>query len=204
MTLVGPGGVGKTRLAQALLAADPLDGRLFVRLADCRELEEVRGKVAAALQINRSAAIARALAARGRLLLVLDDCEQLPAEVAARVASWLDSAPELAVVVTCRQPLGAKPEEVVQLDGLPIDAAVALLIARGRAARGSLSPFPELQDLFSSIVVGLDRLPPRGPGTSCSLRISVTWPPWVCLLARSSSPTPRGWSTTSRTRSNGW
>ena len=159
LTLVGPGGVGKTRLARALAASAPTDSHLFVRLADCQGLEEFRGKVASALGISKSDAISRALAGRSRLLLILDNLEQLSEDVTERIADWVEAAPELAVLGTCRRVLGGEREEVVRLDGLSVDAAVDLLIKRGKAARGSLTPFPELTDTLQEIVNGLDRLP---------------------------------------------
>ena len=147
MTLTGPAGVGKTRLAVAAAAGIPdayPDGIVFVDLSPLHDPDLVMPTVAAALGVRELApqsilaTLAQALAAK-RLLLVLDNCERvLPA--APEVSALLAACPGLTVLATSRQrlvqPGFALTEEnagvVVnicrRLDGLPL--AIELAAAR--------------------------------------------------------------------------
>ena len=122
VTIVGPGGIGKTALALALareLAGAYSDGVCFVDLAACAHGGLVEGALAAALGILAPReALARAIAGRlagRRLLLVLDNCEHLT-EAAARLSETLpDVADGVDVVATSREPLCAAGEWVHRL-----------------------------------------------------------------------------------------
>src|SRR5690349_21446112 len=102
ITLTGPGGVGKTRLAKQWLEQKWEDSGQFCDLSDARTLAEVCGAVARALgiagpqpkestQVDR---IGKAIAARGRTLIVLDNCEQVTGPAARATESWHALAPE--------------------------------------------------------------------------------------------------------------
>ena len=112
LTLVGPGGVGKTRLAlQAAHAAQErfADGAVFVDLTPLRDPTLVLPAIAQALgllaQGSRPAAEILAAHLRDRqLLLVLDNCEQV-AEAAAEVAALRAACPGLRVLATSRAAL---------------------------------------------------------------------------------------------------
>ena len=104
MTLAGPGGVGKTRLAiEAARAAAPgfPDGVVFVDLAPLRDPTLVLSTIGRTLGVRESPGLPpdRALAAAigtQRLLLVLDNLEQV-VEAAAGIAALLEACPRLAV-----------------------------------------------------------------------------------------------------------
>ena len=128
VTLTGPGGVGKTRLALAVAsqAADAWpDGVWFVDLAPLAEPSLVPQTVAAALGVREVAGqpLAATLSGRQRtprLLLVLDNCEHV-VEAAARLAEGLLRAcPGVRVLATSREPLGVPGEAVFRVPPLPV------------------------------------------------------------------------------------
>lgn len=141
VSVVGPGGMGKTRLA-AVVAAET--ARRFPAGAAFVDLVPVRpGLVADAVanvlgvselpdqELDRT--IARHLGS-GRSLLVLDNCEHVIDEVGALAGSLLDRCPHLAVLATTRQRLGLPDERMVRLGPLPTDPdGVRLFLDRARA-----------------------------------------------------------------------
>ena len=144
LTLSGPGGVGKSRLAMDLaeaVRADFIGGAWWADLADGAEDARVAQTVAAAVmpgeQLNDpAAAVARLVSSSS--LLVLDNCDQVVAGVARLVADLLARAPALRVIVTSRQPLGIGGEQVWRVPGLAIDGAVALFAHRAQESAGGL------------------------------------------------------------------
>ncbi|MEU0548436.1 BTAD domain-containing putative transcriptional regulator [Micromonospora sp. NPDC005979] len=119
VTLVGPGGVGKTRLAtEAARTQSPPDGVLLVELAplpagDPGVAEQVLGALdvreAAGTSLSPTDRLVTALRHR-HLLLVLDNCEHVVEPVAALVARLLRDAPGVHVLATSREPLGLTGE----------------------------------------------------------------------------------------------
>lgn len=161
LTLVGPGGIGKTRLAQRLAADRAADGGTevaFVPLEDVADAAQVVGRVAQLLGLDvggagpEQARLVRALGGRPRLV-VLDNAETALAGVADLVAAAA-TAPEVRWLVTSREPLGLEEEQVRVVDGLalpdPADdpdrlraaPAVALFLRRRRRSRAA-PPDPE-------------------------------------------------------------
>ncbi|WP_033429346.1 ATP-binding protein [Saccharothrix syringae] len=145
VTLTGPGGVGKTRLAVAsarrLLDAFP-DGVWLVELAAPGSPPELPELVAAVLGVRDDGApglgdvVARLVGAvrDKRLLLVLDNCEHVVARVVALLAALLPAAPGLHVLATSREPLAMAGEVRRPVPPLDPDAAVELFLARVAAA----------------------------------------------------------------------
>ncbi|ATY13456.1 AfsR/SARP family transcriptional regulator [Amycolatopsis sp. AA4] len=151
VTLTGPGGVGKTRLA--LETAHRLGGEFAAgawlveltgmdrhecALSQCPPVEWVVEAIAATLGIRDAAAPAQADPAerlaeslRGKeTLIVLDNCEQLIEPVAATAAQLLAAAPGLRILATSREPLGLAGETQFPVPPLDHDSAAQLFTAR--------------------------------------------------------------------------
>ena len=161
VTVTGPGGIGKSRLAIEVAGAalakrpsggDPqpgsAEGVTFVDLAPVTNKDLVPHEVMASLMVVQHStetsveAIARSIGNR-RLLLVLDNCEHVIDEVASLANRLLTSCSELRIMATSRDPLRTPGETVVNLAGLPVSegtdgqglppASVALFRDRARA-----------------------------------------------------------------------
>ncbi len=158
VTLVGPGGVGKTRLAIRMgtdLARAFPDGAWLVELADVRDPGSVGNAVLAALDLRDQAATdPRALLISHlrdrRLLLLVDNCEHLIEAAALLVADVLGAAAGVRVIATSREPLSVPGEHVLPipplelpraqgdepLDQLRLNESVELFTERAAAASG--------------------------------------------------------------------
>lgn len=124
VTLVGPGGVGKTRLAQQIAAerasADP-DAVAWVELAALTDAALLPGAVAAALGLQAPGAEALVAALRPlSVLIVLDNAEHLVDGVATLVQALLRGTPGVRLLVTSQTPLRVEGESVWRLDGLAL------------------------------------------------------------------------------------
>jgi len=161
VTLTGPGGVGKTRLAIA--AAERLsDAPVWVDLAPVSDHGLVPQAVAETLGVpehpDGPAAAAIAHLAERRALVVLDNFEQV-LDAAAFVAELLSRAPELCVMATSRAPLRIRAEHELAVPPLPGDDAVRLFASRARAADRAFVLDDELEPWVARICRRLDGLP---------------------------------------------
>ncbi|GAA5110784.1 ATP-binding protein [Pseudonocardia adelaidensis] len=134
VTLCGPGGVGKTRLAVVVAGAATFPfGGAFVDLVPARD-DSVPQAVAAALGVAEGpqqpleAAIAGRLA-RGRSLLVLDNCEHVLDAVAGFVDRLLTACPTVTVLATSRERISVPGERVVAVGPLPLGSDAERLFA---------------------------------------------------------------------------
>ncbi len=152
LTLCGPGGSGKTRLARQIAAGSPEaapDGIWWVELAAATA---VTPAVARAMAVPVPTGDLAPYLAEARALVVLDNCEHLLHDVAPTVDGLLRAAPEVRVLATSREPLGVEGEQVwrvppleVPPDGAPAPVAAAseavrLFCERARAAGGDAGP----------------------------------------------------------------
>jgi predicted ATPase len=171
VTLVGPGGVGKTRLAieaaRELLEAESTNVWL-VELADVRDPDGVVSAIAAALGLRVSidakidlTRVVDFLCGRSTLVL-LDNCEHL-VESAAHVAQdLLEFCPTLRILATSREALGVPSEVTWPVPPLALGEAVALFVERGYAAAPTSdlgSDATKKRILLESICTRLDGLP---------------------------------------------
>jgi predicted ATPase len=170
-TILGPGGLGKTRVAH-VLAREASQPRVhFVELVGISSPADVVSEVGSALGVRQSVTGRRALTqaqqadVRSRIaqeldsvptLLVLDNCEHVLDAVASLVAYLLVTTRDLRVVTTSRAPLGIAAERVFPLSQLAAEDGAELFRRRALAVR----PDAELpDDVVAEIVSRLDGLP---------------------------------------------
>ncbi|MEV4612435.1 LuxR C-terminal-related transcriptional regulator [Kitasatospora sp. NPDC049258] len=182
LTLTGPGGVGKTRLALRL-AADVRrafgGGVWLVDLAALKDVTLLPYTVADALGISSSPATRGQMdviidVLRGRhAMILLDNCEHVIDAVAAVAAALVRSLPDVKVLATSRQPLGVAGEHVLVVTPLPFPdpdtaplpstvvaeyPALALYAERARAATGAALAGDDWRDA-ARLCARLDGLP---------------------------------------------
>ena len=154
VTLVGPGGSGKTRLALQL-AADAVDafpdGVFWVPLQALRDPDLVERAIGASIGAD-DGLIERI--SNKRLLLLLDNFEQV-IEAASTVAALLAATPNAKVLVTSREPLQVESEQRYPVEPLPDRDAVTLFAVRAR----SVVPRFEVTPAVEEICQRLDGLP---------------------------------------------
>ncbi len=152
VSIVGPGGVGKTTLAlhiAAELTPKFADGVAFVDLSSVGEPERVPEAVAAALLAggvggaNTVTMRVVALLAERRTLLVLDNCEHLVAPVAALVNAIVAGCPSVVVLVTSREGLFVNGEQIFRLPPLPVPQEPSRVNASSAARYGAVRLFVE-------------------------------------------------------------
>jgi predicted ATPase/class 3 adenylate cyclase len=129
VTVTGPGGCGKTRMAYEAARRADFGRIVVVELAGIREDSQVAIEVASAVGARRPEEITDAVGA-GALLLVLDNCEHVIEAVGWLVSRLCDSCPAAVVLATSREPLGIAGEVVCQVPRLEMDDARALFRAR--------------------------------------------------------------------------
>jgi len=171
VSIIGPGGLGKTRVAHLLgrLSTEPVVH--FVELVSVRSPEGVLPQLAQALGVLEAAPALRSPGRRVRdpdlwsrvvsqlaapTLLILDNCEHVVDAVADMVARLVGVTDTVRVLTTSRAPLGIAAEHVHQLSQLPDDDAVELFEQRARSARGSVRLD---DDEVRTLVARLDGLP---------------------------------------------
>lgn len=174
LTLVGPGGIGKSALALDLLRDGAVAGdadAAWIALEDLQHAGQLGVRVARELGLavgprsSGDAEITAALATR-TLTLVLDNAEHLEG-----LAPWIDrllrAAPRLRVLATSRRPLGAAGEWLLPLPPLTEDGARELLVREARALHARHDPLADPAAL-SALVQALGGLP-------LALRLAAAW-----------------------------
>ncbi len=173
VTLIGPGGVGKTRLAveaAATLRQEHRDGAWLVEFASVTEPDGVPPAVAGALgaavaglvgppsPASTVELIVRYLAGRS-LLVVFDNCEHVIDQTAALAETLAGTVPGLRLIATSREPLGVPGEVLVPVGPLTRPAAVELFVDRARAVRPGFTADGDTRPVIDDICRRLDGLP---------------------------------------------
>jgi predicted ATPase/class 3 adenylate cyclase len=147
VTIVGTGGVGKTRLALAAAAGvlnDTREGAWFVDLAPIADPTLVSSTILTACGADQTSDVPAfdmliAYLEKRGLLLVLDNCEHLIGEVARVAAAVLARCAQVTLLATSREALNVTGERVYRLSSLDDDAAVRLFADRAQAVNPAFS-----------------------------------------------------------------
>ncbi|HVE75619.1 MAG TPA: tetratricopeptide repeat protein [Actinomycetota bacterium] len=165
LTLSGPGGVGKTRLAlQLATRASPEfeDGTTLVDLSFV-SMGDTLPATASALDLDDSGVkLAESVIDRMRdkeLLLVFDNCEHLLPEIAGLARNVLSHCPAVKAIATSRHPLGIEGEVVWRVPQLGLEESVALFTERAKARSPQFHATEETESLVGEIATRLDGLP---------------------------------------------
>ena len=168
VTLTGPGGVGKTRVALEigwLLSGEFSGGVWFVQLAPIADPDAVTMSVAAVLSIDvpPGGSVLEAIVGwlrERRVLLILDNCEHVLAPVVELVTAIVSRCATATVLVTSREPLGLAGERVHVVPSLdPATTGLELFCARALAADGSFAPSERERASIIAICARLDGIP---------------------------------------------
>ena len=169
VSVIGPGGVGKTRIATEIaLRPDRVwrDGTWLVELGLDTGERAVRGAFQRTFGPRLGHAggddtldwLTTGLGAT-ELLIVLDNCEHVLAEAAAAVSAILRSCPGVSVLATSREPLGVSGECVRVLDPLELDDAMQLFASRAADSDGEFVLDDSSAASVATICANVDRLP---------------------------------------------
>lgn len=166
VTITGPGGGGKTRLAVATASqlAERFERVAWVDLAAIGAAEQVATQVAAALRVAERADVRAELRIAGaigatRLLLVLDNCEHVVATAAALVDGLLRACPRLHVLATSREALGIESETAWLVPPMNCAEATQLFVDRARATLPEFSVTADNAGDIGEICRRLDGMP---------------------------------------------
>jgi len=167
LTLLGAGGMGKTRLAvrYGWRSRERWPGGVwFCDLADARSRDGIAAAVAGTLGVppgkgDPSDQVGHAIAGRGRCLLILDNFEQLVRHAADTVGAWTRAAAEATFLVTSRERLNLRGEQTQLIEPLSIESGVELFAERARSQRPGLElPGQELESV-REVVRLVDAIP---------------------------------------------
>jgi predicted ATPase/class 3 adenylate cyclase/Tfp pilus assembly protein PilF len=164
ITVLGAGGTGKTRLAQRFGAqqlANFPGGVWFCDLVEARSRSGILLAMGRALDLSLTerdpeVQLENLIISRGKILVLLDNFEQVVDHGAATLGRWLAAAPAAVFIVTSRSLLRIAGEQVFYLDPLPSAEAMHLFYDRGRAVQPNFTRSADNEPIVSEIVERLD------------------------------------------------
>ena len=167
VSVLGIGGTGKTRMAMRFgrtWLGDYPAGVWFCDLSSARDEDGIAQIVARALDVplgtdDPVGQLSHALAGRRKCLLILDNFEQVARHAARTVGRWLDTAPDLRVLVTTREVLGLAGEETLALPPLSDEDGAGLFLSRASTANTAYTPSDADLLAIHRLVKLLDGLP---------------------------------------------
>jgi len=161
LTLIGPGGVGKTRLAMRAITV--FEDYAFASIDGAGDAAALDERVAAGLSVTPQTnetlrmALVRTIQLREQLVLVLDNCEVVANVVRAFIDEVVHAAPKVRFLCTSRIAIGMAPEQLLAIGPLTPDQAAAMLKQRASLRRrGWAEGSPAV---LAQLVDALDRLP---------------------------------------------
>lgn len=170
-TLLGCGGIGKTRLAVHYARIRRADGSFrsawFCDLVGAQTVDDLLAAVSRMLAHNLRgsgqdddvAVIGTVIRSKGSALWVFDNCEGLERDARATLGTWIDQAGEARFLFTSRRRLGLDAEAICTLDRLPTGSAVDLLVERARLVRPGYAPGQPARATLADIAGRLDGIP---------------------------------------------
>jgi predicted ATPase/class 3 adenylate cyclase len=168
LTVLGPGGTGKTRFVRRYgrnCLGDWPGGAYFCDLSEARSLDGIHFAVASALEVplgreDPGVQLGHAIAGRGRCLVILDNFEQVLQQAPATLGRWLEVAREASFIVTSRERLHLSGEEVFPIEPLPLELdAIELFVTRARAQQPDFLLSQTNRAAVAEVVRLLDGLP---------------------------------------------
>ncbi len=174
LTLLGPGGIGKTRLAMEIafsMESSFADGAVFVTLAAVSAEEDMSSAIARALNISLVGPVAleaqlQRFLSRRELLLVLDNLEHLVAG-APTLAGLIAKAPQLKLLITSRERLNLAGEWLYPVPGFAPDAAAQLFVAQARRANSGFDSAGQAE--------AIDQICQLVGGHPLALELAASW-----------------------------
>ena len=187
ISVLGPGGTGKTRLVTRFGWSSLTDfpgGVWFCDLSEARSLDGIVYAAAQGLDVplgkdDPVTQIGRAIAGRGRCLVILDNFEQVARHAEETLGQWLSRASNARFLVTTREVLGLPGEEISALAPLSQSDAALLFMRRAEAAKPGFEPNLEDQSAIGPLVKQLEGLPLAIELAAARVRVM---PPRMLLL----------------------
>jgi hypothetical protein len=165
ITLAGPPGIGKTRVAVefAWSIHDLVDDAWLCDLSSVATTRELVASVARTVGVEAAVAgasrVGAALATRGRAVLLLDNAEAIASAAGPVISDWLEHGAGLSVIVTTRQVVGATQERPLWVTPLSMADGIALFVDRAKALGTEVPPTASVTARLAQLISRLEHNP---------------------------------------------
>lgn len=177
VTIVGGGGMGKTRLAMHYgESTERFDRLVFCELTEARSVEDLTTRVAASLELDvtsstRPAQVGISLSRLDEVLLIVDNLEQVVEPAAHAIGMWMEQAPNVTFLATSREPLHLRGEYRFELAPLSDEEAMELFEHRAQRARPDFAIDDDNRRAVEHIIDRLDALPLAIELAACRINV---------------------------------